>query len=1078
MTSPSRLPGTVALTLTLTLIIVALNLPARNDWGHTSEDAGHRHALGLWLAAARAPSPAPMPTPTPSIVDPHPVRHAWTLSSMDRATDVGLPIEEVYRGQRDCVQSRLGALFAILANMFLPPDRQSTGSAPPCDRDDIAEAALGGEGLDVGANDNGSRRSTTAFVYQLCSYKSICAAALSNACLLGARCSSRDTLNCVTERVPTLGLSVCLPLSAYYTILFVSTNGFFPRARSDSVLFLKFDLQGELWGKEDGWMFRVYGGCWGRFRRFRYRDDRDEVHRSTPQFLVASIVNAYITKRMQSNILTATEDLNQIPPSAYIQPSTTRMHFPALHFLSIVASLAVLSRAYSDDVFEARDNVYIDELSSRTDAALSSLSTRELIAELSERLDRRKQDNNYKEKCTLCGCTRPNTDDCPKTKYGYHNWRKYCDRGWASCTKRGSRKEEVGKREEKRARKRERYATGTSRAARYEARSPSPEKAGLVMHPTGDVQIRRSQIFSPCWYLEATYSLAYIRSRYLEQLLSASTFHFFKIDPHFGLAPGDIEDARPIRKEAARGRTPRWTFERPQEGLWQDVGILALDIHFESVKNVRARCYSMELHRYSQVTQSACNDCHHHSEDWPVRLFVNSSTCVGTLIMEVVERIRKKGDITVKQARRMRMGLGSRRMCSGDGFTSSYFVTDVKFPTVKFAKVILLAEWKISLLQGIVPALVVAAQYHMSLLSILEEPTILTRGHVFTDGLEVKLEKATDDMTRPLVADPTCSDYDRSKLQGRLAKLSGGIIMVGGASEVEVGETKDRYDDALNATRAAAVEEGIMPGGGLALLRATFQWLRRVRGMRELGAVAIIRRAITNPARTIYKNAGEESSVLLVSEYGVEGKPNWGYDAGKGGAFTLSYFVADVKAPKVEFGKLLIPGSETKISLPQDIFPVLEAPAQSPSPLNIVTDDVDGTDNRKSIHSSSPTWISILMDKRDNHPQLRGKEQRSMPSTIVLSCEGKKDGSDPGKISRNLSRSPVAESGGGEEGEWATTSLRNAPARLVKDATPIPTAKFDQEHDGVAITRRPITNPLGRCTRTQRKRAAALSGAF
>ncbi|KAF6752500.1 hypothetical protein DFP72DRAFT_849976 [Ephemerocybe angulata] len=156
------------------------------------------------------------------------------------------------------------------------------------------------------------------------------------------------------------------------------------------------------------------------------------------------------------------------------------MHFPALHFLSIVASLAVLSRAYSDDVFEARDNVYIDELSSRTDAALSSLSTRELIAELSERLDRRKQDNNYKEKCTLCGCTRPNTDDCPKTKYGYHNWRKYCDRGWASCTKGGSRKEEGGKREEKRARKRERDATETSRAARDEARSPSRVERVLV----------------------------------------------------------------------------------------------------------------------------------------------------------------------------------------------------------------------------------------------------------------------------------------------------------------------------------------------------------------------------------------------------------------------------------------------------------------------------------------------------------------------------------------------------------------------------------------------------------------------
>lgn len=131
--------------------------------------------------------------------------------------------------------------------------------------------------------------------------------------------------------------------------------------------------------------------------------------------------------------------------------------------------------------------------------------------------------------------------------------------------------------------------------------------------------------------------------------------------------------------------------------------------------------------------------------------------------------------------------------------------------------------------------------------SILGDLAILTGGTVFNDELDVKLEKAepehlgsagsvtiTKDDTlflhgagektrveercvqlRGIIADESTSEYDRSKLQERLAKLSGGVavIRVGGASEVEVGEKKDRYDDALNATRAA-VEEGVLPGGG------------------------------------------------------------------------------------------------------------------------------------------------------------------------------------------------------------------------------------------------------------------------
>ena len=111
----------------------------------------------------------------------------------------------------------------------------------------------------------------------------------------------------------------------------------------------------------------------------------------------------------------------------------------------------------------------------------------------------------------------------------------------------------------------------------------------------------------------------------------------------------------------------------------------------------------------------------------------------------------------------------------------------------------------------------------------------------------------------------TTSDYDREKLQERLAKLAGGVavIRVGGATEVEVKERKDRVDDAMHATRAA-VEEGILPGGGVALLRAT-EALKKVRTQNEdqKHGVEIVRKALQAPARQIATNAGEDGSVIV-----------------------------------------------------------------------------------------------------------------------------------------------------------------------------------------------------------------------
>jgi chaperonin GroEL len=124
----------------------------------------------------------------------------------------------------------------------------------------------------------------------------------------------------------------------------------------------------------------------------------------------------------------------------------------------------------------------------------------------------------------------------------------------------------------------------------------------------------------------------------------------------------------------------------------------------------------------------------------------------------------------------------------------------------------------------------------------------------------------------------TTSDYDREKLQERLAKLSGGVavIKVGAPTEVELKEKKARVDDALHATRAA-VEEGILPGGGTALLRteSAIDGLQ-LEGDQKVGA-EILRRALDEPLRQLVANAGLEGSVV-VAEIRRQNRPNWGFD--------------------------------------------------------------------------------------------------------------------------------------------------------------------------------------------------------
>ncbi|MGB2138348.1 MAG: chaperonin GroEL [Flavobacteriales bacterium] len=196
--------------------------------------------------------------------------------------------------------------------------------------------------------------------------------------------------------------------------------------------------------------------------------------------------------------------------------------------------------------------------------------------------------------------------------------------------------------------------------------------------------------------------------------------------------------------------------------------------------------------------------------------------------------------------------------------------------------------------------------------AMLEDIAILTGGTVISEERGFKLENATIDMlgTAEKVTidkdnttivngagdkdnitarvnqikaqiESTTSDYDREKLQERLAKLAGGVavLYVGAASEVEMKEKKDRVDDALHATRAA-VEEGIIPGGGVALVRAA-DALAQLKGDNadETTGIQIVTRAIEEPLRQIVANAGNEGSVVVSKV--KEGKADYGYNAKK-----------------------------------------------------------------------------------------------------------------------------------------------------------------------------------------------------
>ena len=308
--------------------------------------------------------------------------------------------------------------------------------------------------------------------------------------------------------------------------------------------------------------------------------------------------------------------------------------------------------------------------------------------------------------------------------------------------------------------------------------------------------------------------------------------------------------------------------------------VLARAIYAEGVKNVAAGCNPMDLRRGSQAAVDAVikyleankREVTTSEEIAQVAtISANGDKHVGSLIATAMEKVGKEGVITVKEGKTLEDEIEiTEGMRFDRGYISPYFITDIKTQKTEFEKpLVLLSEKKISALQDILPSLEAAVTMRRPLLiiaedidgealaacilnklrgqlqvcavkapgfgdnrkSILGDLAILTGGQVFSDDLDMKLERASPDMLgttgsvtitkedtiflngegskdaitarceqiRSAMNDPSTSEYDRTKLQERLAKLSGGVavIRVGGSSEVEVGEKKDRYDDAL-----------------------------------------------------------------------------------------------------------------------------------------------------------------------------------------------------------------------------------------------------------------------------------------
>ena len=365
--------------------------------------------------------------------------------------------------------------------------------------------------------------------------------------------------------------------------------------------------------------------------------------------------------------------------------------------------------------------------------------------------------------------------------------------------------------------------------------------------------------------------------------------------------------------------------------------VLAQSIVGVGLKNVTAGANPMDLKRgidkaVAKVVESIKAQAETVGDNYDkieqvATISANNDPVIGKLIADAMRKVSKDGVITIEEAKGTDTTIGVVEGMQFDrGYLSAYFVTDTeKMECVMEHPYILIYDKKISNLKDFLPILEPAVQSGRPLLVIaedvdsealttlvvnrlrgqlkicavkapgfgdrrkamLEDIAVLTGGVVISEEKGLKLEQATIEMLG------TCDKVTVSKenttivngagqkelIQERLAKLSGGVavLYVGAASEVEMKEKKDRVDDALCATRAA-IEEGIVPGGGVTYIRA----IDALEGMKgdnadETTGIEIIKRAIEEPLRQIVANAGKEGAVVVQKVR--EGKGDFGYNA-------------------------------------------------------------------------------------------------------------------------------------------------------------------------------------------------------
>src|SRR5471030_2790733 len=299
----------------------------------------------------------------------------------------------------------------------------------------------------------------------------------------------------------------------------------------------------------------------------------------------------------------------------------------------------------------------------------------------------------------------------------------------------------------------------------------------------------------------------------------------------------------------------------------------------------------------------------------------NGDATIGNIIAEAMDKVGKEGVITIEEARGIDTTLETVEGMQFDrGYLSPYFVTDPERMVVNLEEpYVLVHEKKLSSMTDMLPVLELVAKSGKPLViiaedidgealatlvvnklrgtlhvvavrapgfgdrrkSMLEDIAILTGGNIIDGGGDKARLAERIALLRAQIAEDASSDYDREKLQERLAKLAGGVavIQVGAATETEMKEKKARVEDALHATRAA-VEEGIVPGGGVAYLRSLSGLeALKVDAAEQLG-VDIVRRALEEPTRQIAKNGGWEGSIVVAQvRYG---KGAYGFNAATG----------------------------------------------------------------------------------------------------------------------------------------------------------------------------------------------------